>query len=182
MRPRQPPGLGAKLGLGDACGLERCWSRDHRSRRAGGRRDLLSGSTPACSDIDRLVDESTTDFADIRESVIDATAGEWSTTYSVDGASSCSIIVDAEQVLYLCTWEHELASSASQESFESEATRVRSCLDGAREREDASVNHPDFWASKIFCDTDGEVAVSIKDKGLLGKTLVTVGVSSFVNP
>lgn len=139
---------------------------------------VLNAGAGKCSDIDRLVSESITDFEAFRGALVDSSTGEWSVAYSIDGASSCSVVVDPERALYVCTWEHSLSSGDGPERYEAEVKRVRSCLDGAAEREDASVNHPDFWASTHFAIPDGEIGVSLKNKSALGQALVTISAAT----
>lgn len=67
--------------------------------------------------------------------------------------------------------------------YPEQVDRVRSCLgDNAVERQDTSVNHPDFWASTNFTTRDGDVNVTLKNKNALGKVFVSIGVDGPVNP
>lgn len=143
---------------------------------------ILNDSPTLCADVKRLILESASEFAAVRDELVDPSPEEWSTSFVMDGASSCSILVDIESASHLCNWEYSVTSGAGATAYREDVDRVRSCLAGtAVEREDTSVNHPDFWASTFFTTDDGEVSVSLKNKNELGKAFVSIRVDDRVN-
>ena len=139
---------------------------------------LVTGDGRRCSDIVRLLDESSTQFTAIQGEITDDAAGEWSTSYSIDQSAECSIIVDVETALYLCEWEYSAASGDGAARYAAEVTRVAACLDPVQGREDSTVSHPDQWISTRFAIAGGDVSVSRKNKNERSAVVVTIGVDA----
>lgn len=136
----------------------------------------LRDASVFCGDIEELVAESATGFEDVRGELLSRSTGEWSTSFAIEGSTDCKIFVDPERASHVCDWEY-----ASEEEAASDHTRlvqqVPECLGlDATVQSDASVNHPDFWASSYFATETGEVSVSLKNKSALGKVFVSVQV------
>ena len=88
-------------------------------------------------------------------------------------ADECKVVQTTSGPVLWCTWSFAYRDDAASTRFESLRSEVASCMgpDTAR-RTDPAVNHPDSYNLHEFDTDDVVVAVSIKDKGALQKTLV----------
>jgi hypothetical protein len=78
-----------------------------------------------------------------------------------------------------CAWGFEYRSNESAEFFETLFWAVSQCIGvGTKAEQDQSVSHPDFYDLRVFSTQEGEVGVSIKDKGALQQTYVFLRVQA----
>lgn len=136
---------------------------------------LRNDSSTLCSDLEYLRSQSLRDFEEISLASTMVPLDEESTSFTLDGASSCFLVFDPERSSYQCNWEHEQQDDAER-AFRSLSEEVGACLAPATAREDASVNHPDFWASSYFELPGQAISVSLKNKLLLKKSFVSIQV------
>jgi len=129
-----------------------------------------------CSSIDLLIEEAPQDFSGI---VVEPrkVSGGYDVTFKLEGASNCA----ARQLLngksYYCTWEFQHRDAKAYATFDNLSQELQSCIsDRAALSDDQSVNHPDFYDSRIFLLDLVKVAVSVKDKSALGSTFIFVTV------
>lgn len=123
----------------------------------------------ACADLDTLIQYARSDrdftmhtlqFADLLES----TPGECATV-RVLGAG----------VMHVCRWEYVYRSPDARGAFEKLNEKLKSCF-GERTQEvhDQGVNHPDFYDLRQYQIGDVWLSVSMKDKGALRKSYVSL--------
>ncbi|MFT7474560.1 MAG: hypothetical protein ACI81L_001485 [Verrucomicrobiales bacterium] len=140
---------------------------------------VLGGSPSLCDQIDRLVHESETRFESIIVAPIARSPGDWTTSFAVGGSDECTISLDPERAGYLCSWEFDQGDDGSA-LYEQHTNSVRSCVgEQVLERLDALVNHPDFFESTYFTESNHEISVSLKNKNELQKVFVSIGVDGF---
>lgn len=137
---------------------------------------VLNGAPSLCAQLDRLAAESRSGFAAIRAETANH-PGEWDTSAATSGASYCLILGGEDSSSHTCTWEYQAVSGDASAAYAQMVDRVRACLEAVSESEDASVNHPDYWAATVFEANTATVTVSLKNKSALGKTLVAVSVA-----
>ena len=142
---------------------------------------VLLGPAGLCAEINDLIDESASDFESQKGVLLSESMGQWSSSFEMEGSSSCSMFLDMERSGHLCSWEYSNADGSGPVAYDETVANVRACLDGAVETEDPGVNHPDFWAATNFAIPNGEVSVALKNKHALGKVFVSIGVDRFVN-
>lgn len=136
-------------------------------------------SASTCDHLTTLLASAGTDFDDIEgaDLTTDGRPHEWLATFVLDDADMCTITRDPERSGYLCDWQFPRSSAESSEFFGDLVDDVRACVgDTMDEREDALVNHPDFFGSTYFVSDTREVSVSLKDKVGRDLTIVTLGV------
>lgn len=73
---------------------------------------ILNDSATLCADLKRLIRESESEFDAVRGELLNPSTGEWSTSFAIGGATSCSIFVDPEKASHLCNWEWPRAATA----------------------------------------------------------------------
>lgn len=72
-----------------------------------------------------------------------------------------------------CTWTFDFRAPAATEAFDRLAATLETCLGPeAKVTSDPSVNHPDFYALRLYTTAAGQHAVSLKDKSAQGATYV----------
>lgn len=77
-----------------------------------------------------------------------------------------------------CAWGFDYRAAQAAQAFEAVIHAVSGCSGGPLQVEsDKDVNHPDFYDLRIFNTSQGEVGVSLKDKGGLQKTYVFLRVT-----
>ncbi len=77
-----------------------------------------------------------------------------------------------------CAWPFDYRAPEATEAFEAVIEAVPSCMATSLEVEnDQDVNHPDFYDLRIFQTPEGEVGISLKDKGGLQQTYVFLRVT-----
>jgi len=97
-------------------------------------------------------------------------ADQCGTTRSLSGAVS-----------FYCYWEYPLRAEEAQTHLMTLQDTVQQCFGVAPVQDDApSVNHPDSHDLTHFVTTDASLAVSLKDKGALRKTLVFVRIEDLI--
>ena len=137
---------------------------------------IVSDSSTFCDDVLALEHESESNFDDIRGELVNASTGEWSTSFFLDDAESCELFVDPERTSYGCDWAYEEAEQA-QQAYESLLADVATCLGDPEAGEDKPVNHPDFWRSTFFATPGGDISISLKVKNTLNKVFVSLQVT-----
>ncbi len=75
-----------------------------------------------------------------------------------------------------CMWRFDYRAPEATFAFDALTARVQTCASepGAK---DTDVNHPDFYDLRVFQVADGDIGVSLKDKGALRQTLVFLNIS-----
>lgn len=136
---------------------------------------LRNGSSMLCSDLDYVSAQSESSFDAISLASATQPLDEEPTSFMLDGASSCFLVIDPERASYQCNWEFDEEENA-EVAYNDFSDEVEACLSPTPRREDASVNHPDFWASTYFELPGREISVAQKNKLLLGKTFVSIQV------
>lgn len=72
-----------------------------------------------------------------------------------------------------CRWDFGYRDPAARESFETLSGQLERCAGPkGRMTDDIPVNHPDTYDLRIHAIDGFEVAVSLKDKAALGKSLI----------
>ena len=88
-------------------------------------------------------------------------------------AQTCSVSNTTTGPVLMCHWTYPYRSPEAATRFESLSSEVVSCLGrDAILRLDPAVNHPDSYALREYTTDGVTIAVSIKDKGAMQKTLV----------
>ena len=117
-----------------------------------------------CANIDRLVAEVPNDFSGV--------------TLKFEGASDCTVRSLLHGKSYHCTWDFPHRDDEAYETFENIRQKLEDCLDdNAIRSDDQDVNHPDFYDARIFQLGEVKLAVSVKDKSMLGATFVFFSVA-----
>lgn len=127
-----------------------------------------------CSDINLLIDAAPGNFSNM-----DVEPSEGSESRDVmpelEGSSDCAIRPLIRGKSYFCTWEFRHRDADAYATFEALGEDLQSCIgDRADVSDDQSVNHPDFYDSRMFLLDKVKVAVTVKDKSALGSTFVFV--------
>lgn len=131
-----------------------------------------------CADILYLIEQSGSDFAQIRADDRHSSA-EIEVTYTLSGASRCMLSEDAEKQSYRCIWRYPIGDARAHEQFQEHLADMRRCLGViSEEREDQAVNHPDFYASRYYQLPNSLVSVSLKNKSELLRTLITIRIDN----
>ena len=129
-----------------------------------------------CSNINLLIDAAPRNFFDMP---VDRTEGSngHDAVLKLEGSSDCAIRQLLDGKLYSCTWEFQHRDAKAYKTFDEFGQKLKKCIgDRAALSDDQSVNHPDFYDSRIFLLDRVKVAVSVKDKSALGRTFVFVSV------
>lgn len=135
-----------------------------------------------CSDILYLIEQSRSQFVAIQGDT-GSDFGDYDTTFVLPDAWYCVILEDVEKRSYKCTWKYPYGDQQAHNTFQRLAKEMRNCIgDVADERTDQPVNHPDFYASYYYQLPDGEARVTLKDKGKLMSTLVSIVIDGFTKP
>ncbi len=129
-----------------------------------------------CTSIDRLIDQSRSDFSEIADKPKGDT-GDHEVTLTLAGASYCTVTKQSKSNWYHCGWEFPHRATRAYDTFDELVSRLNDCIgQQATLHEDQSVNHPDFYALRRFELQQADVSVSVKDKGALGSTFVFIRV------
>lgn len=129
-----------------------------------------------CTNIDYLIDQSRSQFADIADKP-SGEAGDHDVTRALAGASYCRVTKTSRGSVYHCAWEFPHRAEPAYDAFDELVRSVNECIgQHATLHSDQSVNHPDYYASRRFEVEQADVTVSVKDKGALGRTFVFVRV------
>ena len=99
---------------------------------------------------------------------------KWTRDASIlSDADNCSVAQTTSGPVLLCTWSFVYRADAARTLYQSLLNEVASCLGpDTIQRTDPAVNHPDFYELREHLTDGVTVAVSIKDKAALQKTLV----------
>lgn len=128
----------------------------------------------ACSDLTYLIEQSQTGFKAILDKT-DSEFGGRDTTIILPNAQYCVILEDQRKRSYKCTWTFGYGAEQAQETFEKYAKDVSNCLgSSASESKDQLVNHPDTYYSHLYRISNTDLRVTLKNKGALRNTLVSV--------
>lgn len=97
----------------------------------------------------------------------DGAVGQCATSLDLSGARALN-----------CAWPYAFRTGDAQAAFLVARAALQSCL-GAEvaETRDQGVNHPDFYDLRLFRTGQGEVGLSLKDKGALQRTYVFVRIA-----
>lgn len=116
---------------------------------------IVLADTPFCDQMHGLMEQGP-------QTLTAPTPATCSTSLSMTGARDRN-----------CYWAFSYRSNAAQTAFADVLAEVTACLGGDPSLTiDQSVNHPDAYDLRTL-ESDGlRVAVSLKDKGALGQTLV----------
>lgn len=129
-----------------------------------------------CADIDYLIGQSRSQFAEILGKPNDD-AGGYDVTLTLAGASYCSVTKRSKKRMYRCGWEFPYRAKRAYETFDELVRAVNDCIGrSATLHRDQSVNHPDYYALRRYETEQADVSVSVKDKSALGSTLVSIRV------
>jgi hypothetical protein len=141
--------------------------------------NAASDEPDPCSDLLYLIEQSKSQFVDIRGGTA-GDFGDYDATFALPDAWYCAIFEDAEKGSYRCVWKYPLGDERAHKTFQRFADEMRSCIgDIAEERTDQSVNHPDFYASYYYQLADGAASVNLKNKAKLMSTLVSIRIDGF---
>ena len=131
-----------------------------------------------CSDLNRLIDAAPGDFSDIIVQPSERAGGR-DITLKLEGSADCLVRQMIRSKSYGCTWEFRLGDADAYTRFDQLGQALRSCIgDRGTLSNDQSVNHPDFYDSRMFLLDNVKVSVSVKDKSALERTFVFL----FVEP
>ncbi len=122
-----------------------------------------------CDEVTSLLASDALKAGDVRISLPDAAAGTAScrSSLALGGARSLN-----------CHWTFAYRSDEAQTAFEGATSSLERCFNGqAQPIADQAVNHPDFYDLKVFQHPQGEVGISLKDKGALAQTLIFLRVA-----
>jgi hypothetical protein len=134
-----------------------------------------------CTDILYLIAQSGSQFSAIRGDT-GSDFGDYDTTFVLPDASYCVIHEDVEKRSYHCTWKYPYGDERAHKTFQRLVKEMRSCIGNiAEERTDQPVNHPDFYASYYYQLPGGEARVTLKNKGKLMSTLVSIVIDGSKN-
>lgn len=87
------------------------------------------------------------------------------------GPGQCSGQVNPDG--QVCRWDFPYRADAAQAAFDAMSARLLACAGPDRLlADDQQVNHPDSYALNRYALRDKEVALSLKDKASLGKSLI----------
>jgi len=130
-----------------------------------------------CSTLEELVARVPSNFSNI---VIakDGKPSEHDVTLVLDGATKCAVIAQSKKRSYYCVWEFPHRDQGAYRQFKELDRVVSDCLgQQAEANRDQSVNHPDFYDSRMYEMAHATVTVSVKDKSALANTFVYVWVA-----
>ncbi|WP_298291913.1 hypothetical protein [uncultured Litoreibacter sp.] len=97
--------------------------------------------------------------------------------FNHDAKCTTSLALSGETSTH-CAWPFDYRAPEATQAFEAVMKAVPSCLLTVLEVEyDQDVNHPDFYDLRIFNAPQGQVGVSLKDKGGLQQTYVFLRVT-----
>lgn len=129
-----------------------------------------------CTNIEDLIDQSRSQFADIMDKPNGETGG-YHVTLTLAGASDCSVTEKMKRSSYQCGWEFPLRAQQAYDTFDRFVREVNECIgQSATVHSDQSVNHPDYYALRRYEMAQTDVSVSVKDKSALGSTFVFIRV------
>ena len=129
-----------------------------------------------CADIDYLIDQSGSRFADIMDKP-NGNAGDHDVTLALAGASYCSVTKKSKSSSYQCAWEFPYRAQQAYDTFDELVRGVNGCIgERATLHSDRNVNHPDFYALRQYETEQAVVSVSVKDKSALSRTFVFIRV------
>jgi hypothetical protein len=142
---------------------------------AGG---LLSAAELSCTELNKLLGHSRSDFAAIRQSSINKNKGV-ETSLQLPGADHCTIDDNAEKPSYRCVWQFPIGAQQATVKFQDLVALADDCLiNQAEKTKDQSVNHPDTYLAHIYRLSDAELRITFKHKSELRKTLVSLNLDS----
>ena len=97
--------------------------------------------------------------------------------FDTDANCTTSLALSGETSTH-CAWPFDYRAPKATQAFEAVIQAVPNCLATSLQVEnDQDVNHPDFYDLRIFQAPEGEVGVSLKDKGGLQQTYVFLRVT-----
>ncbi len=129
-----------------------------------------------CADINDLIEQSRSQFAEIAAEASDETGDHVATRVLAD-ATYCRITASSEDSAYYCAWAFPYRAEIAAETFDQLALGIGECVGPhATVHGDQGVNHPDFYDVRRFRTEAADVSVSIKDKVALDATYVFVRV------
>ena len=135
-----------------------------------------AGAQDLCADINYLIDQSHTRFADIMDTS-GGDGGGRAVTLTLAGASSCHVLTTLEGHAYHCSWAFSYRTKNAYDTFDALVGEVDTCIGPqATLHEDQSVNHPDFYALRRYEMDQADVSVSVKDKSAQDRTFVFIRV------
>lgn len=141
--------------------------------------NAVSQQLIGCSDIRYLIEQSRSQFVEIRGSS-GGDFGDYDATFVLPDAWFCLILEDVEKWSYRCVWKYPHGDAQANTTFQRFVREMRNCIGTiAEERADQSVNHPDFYASSYFRLSGGAASVSLKNKAKLMSTLVSIRIDGF---
>ncbi len=129
-----------------------------------------------CTNINDLIDQSRTQFAEITGNPT-GDAGDHDVTLSLAGASYCLVTKPPKTSSYYCAWEFPYRANRAYDTFDAFIRGLDDCIgQHATLHTDQDVNHPDYYAQRRYETEQSEVSVSVKDKSALGSTFVFIRV------
>ncbi len=135
-----------------------------------------------CSDIFYLIEQSRSQFLAIQRDT-NSDFGGYESTFILADAQYCVILEDVEKKSYKCTWKYPHGDERAHKAFQRFAKEMRNCIgNSAEERTDQPINHPDFYTAYYYQLAGGEARVTLKNKGKLMSTLVSIVIDGFTKP
>ncbi|MGI9500071.1 MAG: hypothetical protein ACR2P3_08535 [Geminicoccaceae bacterium] len=129
-----------------------------------------------CSDVNHLIENVHASFSEIIVEPGRASGG-YDVTLKLDGAFDCAVTPRINKKSYYCTWKFQYRAANAYTTFKKLDLELKECIgDRAVLHKDQSVNHPDFYDSRIFQLDQAKITVSVKDKGALGNTFIFIWV------
>ena len=98
--------------------------------------------------------------------------------------AKCSTsLAQSGQTSINCAWPFAYRASDATQAFDALIDDVPACFETQQAAiNDKDVNHPDFYDLRIFEVPEGEIGISLKDKGGLQKTYVFLRVTPASEP
>ncbi len=141
-----------------------------------------SEKSTLCSDILYLIEQSRSQFLAIQGDT-SGDFGDYESTFVLPDARYCVILEDVEKKSYKCTWKYPHGDERAHKAFQRFAKEMRNCIgNSAEERTDQPINHPDFYTAYYYQLAGGEARVTLKNKGKLMSTLVSIVIDGFTKP
>lgn len=94
--------------------------------------------------------------------------------FSASMAFEGCIAADSADGSYACRWKFDHGKTDSRRIFEDVTNSLSGCPGHTGAVRDTPVNHPDFADAYYFAYPNRDIAVSLKDKAVLGSTFVSL--------
>jgi len=136
-----------------------------------------AGTENHCSNLKQLIANVPSKFSKIIVNA-DRQSGGYDVTLRLEGAMECAVMAQSNKRSYYCVWKFLYRDASAYRKFAELDREVNDCFGHwAISSRDQSVNHPDFYDSRMYKMDQAKVTVSVKDKSALGTTFVYVWVA-----